>query len=416
MKSVATPSSNRVLVPLGIGLTLSLFGDQTLYTVLPDPDIAAQAGVSMAMVGVLLGLNRLTRIVTNGPAGMLYDRLPRRSLMIAAMIIGTISTLMYAVGHGPVPLIVGRILWGTAWSGIWIGSNSIALDISGENNRGMINGKLQMWFLIGVGVSGFSGGLFTDLFGYRGGLWVSTGLTALAVIIWAFFLPETRSTNSPSRTDKNNRQSLSPHNWKTAALVSIPYIALRIVFAGVLASTAILWLSQYIGGEANILNLAIPLATMTGLFVAMRVLVSVISAPVIGRISDRIGRRWAVLTGIFISGAAGLWFMSLPILALAILGILLASVTAGGIQSLVPAIIGDQVKEEHRSRTLSIAFTFGDLGSALGPPLALGLLPHIGLENIYLLCAGLFILSGIFSLRHARLEKKRPPIYQELET
>lgn len=408
MKSDAPQSPNRVLIPLGIGLVLSLFGDQTLYTVLPKPDIAAQAGVSMAMVGVLLGLNRLTRIITNGPAGMLYDRLPRRSLMIASITIGAISTMMYAMGNGPVPMIIGRILWGIAWSGIWIGSNTIALDISGENNRGTINGRLQMWFLIGVGISGFSGGLFTDLFGYRGGLWVSTGLTTLAVILWAFFLPETRSASSPSKTDKKPKHTLSLHNWKTAAIVSVPYFALRVVFAGVLTSTTILWLSQYVGDEANILNLTIPLATLTGTFVLMRVLVSVISAPVIGRFSDRIGRRWAVLAVIFISGAAGLWLMSLPLLTLAIPGIMLAAVTAGGIQSLVPAIIGDQAKEKHRSRMLSIAFTFGDLGSAIAPALALGLLPLIGLEKIYLLCAGMFGLSGIFSLWHASREKKHP--------
>jgi MFS family permease len=82
---------------------------------------------------------------------------------------------------------------------------------------------------------------------------------------------------------------------------------------------------------------------------------------------------------------------------------------------LAPAIIGDRVKEEHRSRTLSIVFTFGDLGSAIGPPLALGLLPHIGLGNIYLLCAGIFGLSGVFSFWHARHEKKRQSIHQELE-
>jgi hypothetical protein len=87
LKSAATLSPNRVLVPFGIGLALSLLGDQTLYTVLPNPNIPAQAGVSVAMVGVLLGLNRLTRIITNGPAGMLYDRLPRRGLMIAAVVI-----------------------------------------------------------------------------------------------------------------------------------------------------------------------------------------------------------------------------------------------------------------------------------------------------------------------------------------
>ena len=113
-KTGLTPG--QVLVPVGIGLTFSLFGDATLYTVLPDAGIAAQAGVSLGMVGVLLGLNRLARVVFNGPAGILYDRFPRRKLMIAAIWIGVLSTVFLCIGlwacandHGPGAVGIGLV-------------------------------------------------------------------------------------------------------------------------------------------------------------------------------------------------------------------------------------------------------------------------------------------------------------------
>ena len=59
------------MTPIGIGLGLSLLGDATLYAVLPSANIAVQAGVSLAMVGLILGVNRLVRIVFNSPAGWL---------------------------------------------------------------------------------------------------------------------------------------------------------------------------------------------------------------------------------------------------------------------------------------------------------------------------------------------------------
>ncbi|MHB8819796.1 MAG: hypothetical protein ACYC7M_12140, partial [Bellilinea sp.] len=62
------------MAPIGIGLAFSLLGDTTLYTVLPDPDIAAQAGLTLAVVGVILGMNRLIRLLTNGAFGLLFDR------------------------------------------------------------------------------------------------------------------------------------------------------------------------------------------------------------------------------------------------------------------------------------------------------------------------------------------------------
>jgi MFS family permease len=67
---------------LGIGIAISLLGDATLYTVLPHPDISTQLGITLSMVGLLLGANRATRLVLNSPVGILYDRMPRRGLLI----------------------------------------------------------------------------------------------------------------------------------------------------------------------------------------------------------------------------------------------------------------------------------------------------------------------------------------------
>ncbi len=39
--------------------------------------------------------------------------------------------------------------------------------------------------------------------------------------------------------------------------------------------------------------------------------------------------------------------------------------------------------------------TAGDLGSAIGPPIAYALLPLVGLPGLYLFCAGLFVMGLI---------------------
>ena len=117
-------SAGRILTPTGIGIALSLLGDQTLYTVLPNPEIMRQAGVSLTVVGIVLGLNRLTRMLSNWPVGLLYDRSRRRGLMIVSIAIGAISTLCYALATNELLLLFGRVLWGIAWSGIWIGGIS----------------------------------------------------------------------------------------------------------------------------------------------------------------------------------------------------------------------------------------------------------------------------------------------------
>ncbi len=410
------PHPNRVLTPLGIGLALSLLGDATLYAVLPSPDIAAQAGLSLAMVGFLLGINRLVRLVFNGFAGWVYDRLPRRPLMIISLLIGTISTAFYAFGSGPFILITGRVLWGLAWSGIWIGANSMTLDISNDLNRGSLNGRLQMWFFIAVAFSSLAGGIFTDLFTYRGGLWISTILSGIGLLIWLKFLPETHPNKPANPTSlKEERKASSGFPWKLTLTCSFPFFINRVIFTGVLGSTTILWLSQFFNnGRLSFNQITLPLATMSGAFIAIRILVSIISVPQIGRLSDHINRRWLLLTLIFlIFGAGGLLLLASDNLWISIAGVLLSAVAGGSIPALIPAIIGDQVQQNQQSRSLGYIFSFGDLGSAIGPPIALALVGIIGLPALFTGSAFLLIITGLFTVVLSVIEHKQQSLLNE---
>ena len=75
----------------------------------------------------------------------------------------------------------------------------------------------------------------------------------------------------------------------------------------------------------------------------------------------------------------------------------MATISAGSIQSLVPAIIGDRTGIGEQSRVIGVVYTIGDLGSAIGPMFGLMLVPLIGLGNVYQICAVLFGLVGLFA-------------------
>ena len=153
----------RVLVPVGLGTGLSLMGDASLYAVLPTH--VTEAGVPLATVGILLSANRFIRLVLNVPAGMAYDRWLRRPLFVAALFIGAASTAIYAFTQGFWPLLFGRLLWGLAWVGIWVGGNTIILDISRQDNRGRWVGAYQIAFFLGASGGAILGGLLTDWLG-----------------------------------------------------------------------------------------------------------------------------------------------------------------------------------------------------------------------------------------------------------
>lgn len=385
---------------------LSLLGDNTLYTVLPDPTIWSRVGLTLTWVGVLLGVNRIVRLIFNTWAGVLYDRLPRRRLLIGSLALGAVCNVIYALAFGPAPFLLGRVLWGLAWSGLSIGGNTVVLDVSTESTRGRNSGHFQMWFFIGVAVGALAGGTFTDLLGFQGWLWVSAAITGMAALFWYFKLPETRPADGsgtsrvPSWHEFPIRESLP---------AAVPVMAVRFVFAGVMAATTILWLEQYVGRELSLVWIVVPLATLTGAFSAVRVLTSIVGAPLAGRASDRMGRRWPVIAIGLGAGAIGAWLMGGSIIWVALVGALLAAITAGSVQALAPAIIGDRVHEARQSRGLSVVLSLGDIASALGPPLALGLLTTLGISGVYRLSAVVLGVAGVFALLQIRIESKLKP-------
>lgn len=397
-------SPQRVLIPLGMGTAISLLGDNTLYTVLPRLEIAAQAGVTLAMVGVLLGVNRAVRLLFNGTAGVLYDRLSRRWLLIAALSLGALSTLVLSVSKGFMPLLLARVMWGAAWSGIWVGGNTVVLDISNDDNRGRLSGQYQMWFFLGAGISALLGGVFTDVFGFHRGLLVSGGLTGLGALMWLFLLPETR----PARTaavNEDGQPATDPFPWGLALRAAIPMFTIRFVLSGVMMSTTILWLTGFIGDELRLASFVLPIATLTGMFGAFRAMISLVGAPLSGYFSDLAGRRWPVLAAVLAVGMVGAWLMGATLPALALLGAVIAYTSGSGVQALTPAIIGDRTGKAQRGRALSVIYTMGDLGSALGPPLALALIGVVPIGALYRLCAGLMAAMVGFALWQTPREK-----------
>jgi DHA1 family tetracycline resistance protein-like MFS transporter len=148
---------------------------------------------------------------------------------------------------------------------------------------------------------------------------------------------------------------------------------------------------------------ATPLIATT--LVSVYALCSLFSTPVIGRLSDKYGRRRLLLisqagtcAGFLVIGfAQGLWML--------FLGRILDGLTAGNL-STAQAYISDHTRPENRARAFGlIGIAFG-VGFSLGPALA-GSLSHYGLHGAvpegqtgelpFLVAAGLSVISMICS-------------------
>jgi MFS family permease len=384
-----------------------LAGDSSLYAVLPTNTVTA--GVAVTSVGVLLSANRFIRLVLNGPAGIAYDRWRRRPLFVSALFIGAISTALYGLTQGFWPLFVGRLLWGLAWSGIWVGGNTIVLDITREDTRGRWVGLYQLAFFLGTSGGAMLGGILTDWLGYHNAMIINASLTLAGAIVALILLPETRGLREQGDTlGQNAAQGLQvPDQARTAEFASATalYAANRIALAGILSSTFGLFLLELLGEQTRIAGYTLGIATLTGLGLGLSRLISMAAAPYLGGLSDRASSRWRVAAGGLVPGVAGFGLLSLGLPLATAFSVPLTAITAGSNQSLATAVIGDLGNSDWQSRRLGLLYTVGDLASAVGPPLAYGLIPWIGLRAVYLMVAvllGLVLLVTLWRAAEAR--------------
>lgn len=389
----------QVLLSVGVGTGLSLIGDSALYTVLPTH--TADAGVLLATVGILLSANRWVRLVANNALGWLSDRWPRRRVFVPALFLGAVSTAIYALRPGFALFLLGRVLWGIAWSGIWVAGNAIIFDISDDANRGRWVGYYHVSFFLGAASGSILGGLLTDWLGYQGAMGIAAGLTTLGALVALLFLTETRHLKGKETAEADTAVAPPPISstptLELSAAVGLLGIN-RLVLAGILMSTFGLFLKELLGEVILLGSWSFGVATITGLGLGTTALLNMVSAPLVGRLSDRVGDRWRVVSGSVAVGMTGFGLLALGLPLAILFGLPLTSISSGSNQGLSTALVGDMSGEERHGRFLGVLFTVGDLGSAIGPPLAYALLPLWGIRGVYWLCVALLGLMLLVAL------------------
>jgi MFS family permease len=332
-----------------------------------------------------------------------YERVPKRPLLAVSLLLAAGASLIYSFGYGFWPLFIGRLVWGLGWSFQWIGCRTLILEVSDDSNRATLNGLYQMFFLAGVGFASFFGGLLAENLGFHTGQRISAAILVVMALVWYRFLPE----GKPKSSNKRDLENKKKWHWPLLAPSLVTAFIMRFIERGVLAATVVLWVGSLLGDRTNLFGLSLSVTVMTGLVNVIQFLPSMANAPLIGFISDKLGKRWIVIAVTMLAIGAGLGLMSAEAAALALVGGLFVSLFRGSAETLLPAIIGDAVRDESAARVLGIVYIGADLGAMLGPIVSLALLDNTGMtvREMYLLCIILLVISAVIAFIASRSEK-----------
>ena len=176
---------NRSLFFVAASLLLWGFGEGMFFNFVPIY-LDRQFALSESEIGLVLGAFGLSMAITHIPAGRLSDRIGRRPLLIAAWILGLISTLVMGIALSLPVFLIGLFGYGlTAFVSSPLSSYVTAAR--GKWPIGMVLSLTTATFGLGMALGPITGGWIGDNYGMRMSFFVAAAMFILSNI-FIFFI------------------------------------------------------------------------------------------------------------------------------------------------------------------------------------------------------------------------------------
>ena len=401
------PDRSEYLVILSVVLSVFFLGFSggVIFPILPN--LGAVLGISPFVVGLILGINRFARILSNVPAGLVTDRIGTRTPFVGGLVIQAIGTFGYVIGYSaPRPgvwFLASRLTIGIGGGFMFATVFTIAGDLSGSDSRGRVMGLLRGGLFSGLPVGLVIGGLVADvadgvagLPGNLVALLLASGFSVVAVALAYVTVPETHVDDE--RTGPVGVRTVD----RSLTTVTIGFVnfAVQFAYVGVLFATLVQYLRT-----ADIGAFGLSAQGSSGVFIAVTFLVGSVCMFSGGYLSDIRASRLPTLFAFICSLSAG--FAVLVVsesVGLVALACVLIGVGEGGIDGPLSALLADLTPDDRLGRASGTNNVLTDLGAGIGPVVAVPLVEDVGFGPLYATSALLPFLAGGLLLAGLRYE------------
>ena len=318
------------------------------------------------------------------PAGRCSPAFFLQGLAPFGYVLGLDAALVPLLNAGGI-FLLSRAVWGVGSAFVFVDAFSTITRVMNPDNRGTWVGYMRGGQSLGFPAGLVLGGLLADTLGYTAAFLVAGGAGLFAFAV----LPNIRP-------GVGNRSGLTDLPRMVRAdvrifTVGVVNFTVRLLFAGVLLSTVVLY------AEANAIEIAfLSDAGASGIVMAVDAVFSSVTTVIVGSVSDRLSNRALLTLPALAVFGCGFGLLALvPTLPSTLAGVALVGIGVGGTNPPLLAFLGDISPADDTGKLGGVYNVFGDLGSSAGPLIALPLANVVGFTVEYLLCVALVVLAGV---------------------
>jgi MFS family permease len=269
-----------------VGSTV-VFLDVVFYAAITPllPGYVDDLGLSKAAAGVLAAAYAAGTLIASLPAGFMAARVgPRRTLVTGLLLLG-LASLVFGFARHVVLLDVARFVQGVAGAMAWAGALTWLIQTTPEDRRGSVIGDVLgiaiAGALLGPGIGALAAEVGTEL------VFSSVLVLTLGLSLAALQIPE------PGRGEQHGLAQAGEAIFSPPVLRATWYVAAPSAMFGVIEVLIPLRIDSLGGG---------PGLVAAGFMVGAGL--EAMLAPLVGRLSDRVGRLRPYTTGMLVCAAA----------------------------------------------------------------------------------------------------------------
>ena len=337
-----------------LGWTLDAFDYFLLTFVIVT--VAKEFEVGTAQITYALFLTLAARPLGALLFGRLADRFGRRPILMLDVILFSIFEFATAFSTSLTMLLVLRFLFGVAMGGEWGIGASLAMESIPAKARGAVSGLLQSGYPCGFFLAALANWLLVDHIGWRG-LFVVGAAPALLVLYIRRKVPESEVWREGARAARRPGlfEAMRGH-WKLAIYLMLLMMAFNMFSHG----------SQDMYHTFEETNLHLPTGSTTAfVLVALLNLGALVGGLYFGALSERIGRRKAMMIAAVLAiPVIPLWMYGGSLILLG-LGAFLIQVMVQGAWGVVPTHLNELSPAAVRGTLPGFAYQMGNLLAAV---------------------------------------------------
>jgi MFS family permease len=346
------------------------------------PLFAHALHASPAEIGWIVMASTIPGILISYPAGALSDHLGKRRVLLASLVVFASAPFLYLLISNAWQLMAVRFYHGFA-TAIFGTVASAAIAERHTADRAARLSTYSSVTIVGRSIAPFLGGFLISLASFHA-VYIACAISGVLALATGLLLRDDAATPMASKE--------RPPFWASLAtvlrdrgimLVSLIEAAQYLVFGAIEAFLALFAAS-----------LGIP-AWQIGVILGVQLVSIVFAKPLMGRVSDRVGRRQVIIPGLLVGAASVALlpfapnFIGLSGLSLAF-GIGFATVTSS-----TSALVADLTRDGRYGSSMGVLRTVMDVGQSIGPVLTGWMVGVAGYGSAFTLLAAILVCAAL---------------------